>query len=258
MNAKRLKRTRQILPWVVMAGLIGVWQLVCVGLKIPSYLIPSPVEVAHALIKYRDSLAIHSLQTLFTTMTGFALAVGIGMLIGMAVGASVLVYAGLYPVLIAFNSVPKVALIPILVIWFGIGTIPAILSSFVIAFFPIVVNVATGLATIEPEMEDVLRSLGASRLEILTKAGIPRSLPYLFASIKVALTLAFVGSIMSETVASNNGIGFVMVSAAARFETPLVFAALTVVGVLGLVMYSISVWFERRMTGWAFRSQLVT
>jgi NitT/TauT family transport system permease protein len=103
--------------------------------------------------------------------------------------------------------------VPILVIWFGIGTIPAIITAFAISFFPIVVNVATGLATIEPELRDVLRSVGASKTQILTKVGIPRSLPYLFASFKIAITLAFIGSIVSETVASNEGIGYLMLAA---------------------------------------------
>ena len=116
-------------------------------------------------------------------------------------------YKACYPLLVGFNSIPKVAFVPVLVVWFGIGTVPAILTAFLISFFPVVVNVATGLATLEPELEDVLRSLGARRLDILFKVGLPRALPYFFASLKVAITLAFVGSVISETVASNLGIG---------------------------------------------------
>ena len=122
---------------------------------------------------------------------------------------------------------------PILVVWFGIGTIPAILTAFLISFFPIVVNVATGLATLEPELEDVLRSLGATKSDILWKVGLPRSLPYFFASLKVAITLAFVGTVVSETVASNEGIGYLMMSAGSSMRMPLVFAGLIVIGVDG-------------------------
>src|SRR5262249_43917114 len=161
----------------------------------------------------------------------------------------------LYPVMIGFNSIPKVALVPVIVIWFGIGAVPAIITACSIAFFPIAVNIATGLATIEPEMQDVLRSLGANRWEVLTKAGIPRSMPYLFASLKIAITLAFVGSVISETVASNKGIGYLMLSASSRFEVPLVFAGLLVVGAMGIGMYAVCATFEKRMTRWAFRSQ---
>jgi NitT/TauT family transport system permease protein len=156
--------------------------------------------------------------------------------------------------MIGFNSIPKVAVVPILVIWFGIGEVPAILTAFLISFFPIVVNVATGLATIEPELEDVLKALGASKLDIMRKVGIPRALPYFFGSLKVAITLAFVGSVISESVASNVGIGNMMLQAQAQFQVPLVFAGLVVLAVEGIVMYAMMAWVERRMTGWAHRS----
>jgi NitT/TauT family transport system permease protein len=158
--------------------------------------------------------------------------------------------------MIGFNAIPKVALVPILVIWFGIGTVPAVLTAFLISFFPIVVNVATGLATIEPETEDVLRALGAKKMDIMLKVGIPRSMPYFFGSLKIAITLAFVGSVVSETVASNYGLGNMMSSAQSQFNVPLVFAGLLMLAVEGIVMYAIMAWLERRMTGWAHRSTM--
>ena len=175
----------------------------------------------------------NSVQTLWTTLAGFLIATVFGLLLGIAVGWHKAIYAGLYPVLIGFNSIPKVAVVPVLILWFGIGTIPAILTAFLISFFPIVVNVATGLATTEPELEDVLRALGASKLDVMKKVGIPRSLPYFFGSLKVAITLAFVGSVVSETVGANKGIGYLMLSAQANFQVPLVFAGLLVLAVEG-------------------------
>jgi len=253
------RRLRLIMPWAVTVGLFVIWEVACWLFAVPPFILPRPSVIFQALIQFREQIAQHSLHTLFTTVIGFALAVIGGLLIGLAIGASQLVYVGLYPVLIGFNSIPKVALVPIIVIWFGIGTIPAVITAFSVAFFPIAVNVATGLATIEPEMRDVLRSLGANRWEILTKVGIPRSMPYLFASLKIAITLAFIGSVISETVASNRGIGYLMLSASSRFEVPLVFAGLVVVGAMGIGMYVICVLFEQRMTRWAFRgNELVT
>lgn len=248
--------TRQlqlITPWIVIIGGLLLWELSCWAFAVPTFVLPPPSLIFSTMIEFREQIWHHSLQTLFTTVIGFILAVAGGVFIGLAVGASHIVYAGLYPVLIGFNSIPKVALVPIIVIWFGIGTIPAIITAFSIAFFPIAVNVATGLATIEPEMRDVLRSLGATRWEILTKVGIPRSMPYLFASLKIAITLAFIGSVISETVASNNGIGYLMLSASSRFEVPLVFAGLVVVGAMGIAMYAVCVIVEKRKTRWAFR-----
>jgi NitT/TauT family transport system permease protein len=177
------------------------------------------------------------------------------LLLGILVGSFRLAYVSLYPVLIGFNSVPKAALVPVLVIWFGVGTVPAVLAAFLLSFFPVVVNVATGFATIEPELLDVLRVLGATRRDMILKIGIPRSLPYFFASLKIAITLAFVGSVIAEIVAGNNGIGNVMLIASSNFNVPLVFAALLVVGVMGVSMYAIFAVLETRFTSWSVRGR---
>ena len=162
----------------------------------------------------------------------------------------------LYPLLVGFYSIPKVAVVPILIIWFGIGIVPAILTAFLISFFPIVVNVATGLATMEPELEDVLRALGAKKLDIMLKVGIPRTQPYLFGSLKVAITLAFVGAVMSETIGANAGLGHLMVQAGSSFQMPLVFACLLGLAVEGIVMYAVFASIEAHFTHWAFRSSM--
>ena len=132
----------------------------------------------------------------------------------------------------AFNALPKAAFVPILVVWFGIGAGPAILTAFLISFFPIMVNIATGLATLEPELEDVLRVLGARRWDVLVKVGLPRSMPYFYASLKVAITLAFVGTTVSEMTAANEGIGYLLISAGSAMQMGLAFAGLVVVGAM--------------------------
>jgi NitT/TauT family transport system permease protein len=175
------------------------------------------------------------------------------MVLGILVGSSRLLYSALYPLLVGFNSVPKAALVPVLVIWFGAGTVPAVITAFMLSFFPVVANVATAFATIEPELLEVMRSLGASRRDMTFKIGIPRSLPFFFASLKIAITLAFVGSVIAEIVAGNSGIGNVMLVASSNFNVPLVFAALIVVGIMGIGMYAIFDFFERRMTSWSIR-----
>jgi NitT/TauT family transport system permease protein len=129
-----------------------------------------------------------------------------------------------------------------------------VITAFLVAFFPISVNVAVGIVTMEPELEDVMRSLGASRFDILRKIGIPGAMPYFFASLKIAITLAFVGTVISETVASNNGIGYLMMAASSTFRVPLVFAALLVIALMGIGMYAVAAVFERRHTRWATRS----
>jgi len=251
-------RLEAVIPWLFIGALLLVWEIVCVAFSIPAFILPRPTLVWAALTAQFAPIMSNSLDTLIRTIAGFALAVVLGGLLGVAIGASRLVYRGLYPVLIGFNSVPKVAVVPVFVIWFGIGAVPAILTAFLVSFFPIAVNVATGLATVEPELLDVLRALGARKRQILIKVGLPRSLPYFFASLKVAITLAFVGTIISETVAGSSGIGYLMMAATANFDTPLVFAGLFVIAALGIVMYALFAAAEHRMTFWAKRGEGLT
>lgn len=242
-------------PWICTIGLFVLWELAARLFGLPQYILPAPSVVFNAIVQYWPAIWKNSLQTLYTTTLGFALAVAGGLGLGILVGWSRMIYAGLYPLMVGFNAIPKVALVPILVIWFGIGTIPAVLTAFLISFFPIVVNVATGLATIEPEMEDVLRALGARKIDIMLKVGIPRSMPYFFGSLKIAITLAFVGSVIAETVAANSGLGHMMLAAQSQFNVPLVFAGLIMLAVEGIIMYAVMAWVEMRMTGWAHRGQ---
>jgi NitT/TauT family transport system permease protein len=243
-----------ILPALVILAMFVIWELVVIIFAIPRFILPAPTAVWASLVQWYPAIWMHAVQTLYTTMVGFVIAVVFGLLLGWLVGYSAIIYKALYPLLIGFNSIPKVALVPVLVIWFRIGDIPAILTAFLISFFPIAVNVATGLATLEPELQDVLRSLGANKLQIFRKVGLPRTLPYFFASLKVAVTLAFVGSVISETVASNRGVGYLMIVASSRFDVPLVFAGLIVIAAMGVTLFGFFALIEGRFTGWAYRS----
>lgn len=251
------QNTREALsPWLFTIGLFVLWEAACRVFQIDPFILPAPSAAFAAMWQYRWPLLRHSFVTLWTTMAGFALAVAFGIVLGLIVGWSRTIYRGLYPVMIGFNSIPKVAVVPVLIMWFGIGEIPAILTAFLISFFPIVVNVATGLATMEPELEDVLRALGAKKLDIMLKVGIPRTQPYLFGSLKIAITLAFVGTIVSETVGANAGLGYLIALAGSNFQVPLVFAALLVLAVEGIVMYAVFAYIEVYFTRWAFRSSM--
>ena len=242
------------MPYLVAVLLLVLWEVLNRLTNISSVILPAPSTIFGALVRHHEVIAQNALHTFITAMIGFGLGVVTGVVIGFATGISPEIYSSIYPLLVAFNAIPKVALLPLFVLWAGIGVVPAVLTALTLAFFPIAVNVATGLATIDPEMNDLMRSLGARRDEILVKVGIPRAMPYLFASLKVAITLAFVGSVISETVASNEGIGYLMVAASSRFEVPLVFAGLIVVAVMGVAMYAVFAVLELRLARWAFRS----
>ena len=247
-------QTRQRLySALALVGFFVLWELACLAFGISDLILPRPSQVATVLVQKMPLLWPHTVQTLSTTLLGFALGVAVGILLGMLIGSSKLAYDVAYPLLVGFSSIPKVAVVPIFVVWFGAGTVPAVLTSMVISIFPVVVNVATGLASTEPELEDVLKVLGASKRDVLFNVSLPRALPYLFASLKIAITLAFVGTVLSETVAANKGIGNVMMIASGNFDVPMVFAGLVILAAMGVLLYMASSWLENRMTGWAQR-----
>ena len=253
MNALSPRLRQQMLSAATLLGFFVLWEIACLAFGVSDLILPRPSQVAVVLYTKLPLLWPHTLQTLYTTLVGFVLGVLAGVVVGGVIGSSRLAYDVAYPLLVGFSSIPKVAVVPIFVVWFGAGTVPAILTSAVICIFPVVVNVATGLATTEPELEDVLRVLGASRLDILWNVGLPRALPYLFASLKIAIALSFVGTVLSETVAANKGIGNVMMIASGNFDVPMVFAGLFILAVLGVALYAVSAYFEGRMTGWTQR-----
>jgi NitT/TauT family transport system permease protein len=244
---------RRIASAALIIGFFVVWELACLMFGIKDIVLPRPSQILVTLWSRLPAIMPHAAQTLYTTLVGFALGIIFGVLLGALVGSSRLAYDVAYPLLIGFSSIPKVAVVPIFVLWFGAGTVPAVLTAMILCIFPIVVNVATGLATTEPELEDVMRALKASKLDILINVGLPRAMPYFFASLKVAVTQAFVGTVIAETVASNRGIGNLMMIASSSFDVPLVFAGLLVLAVLGVGLYVIFSFIEVRVTGWALR-----
>jgi NitT/TauT family transport system permease protein len=240
-------------PLVVLAAVLVLWQAIVSAFGIAEFIFPSPWQIAREFIAFKGPLLEAAWKTFWVTMLGFGLAIVVGVMLGFLVGSSRLAYTALYPLMVAFNAVPKAAIVPILVVWFGIGLGPGILTAFLISFFPITVNIATGLATLEPELEDVLRVLGAKRWDVLVKVGLPRSMPYFFGSLKVAITLAFVGTVLAEMTAGDSGIGYLINSAGSQQRIPLAFAGLVTIGVMAMAMYELFSWVERRTTGWAHR-----
>jgi len=245
-------RTRAASIALILAVFV-LWEVACLGLGVSDIILPRPSQVVAVLINRWPALAPHAWQTLYTTVVGFGWGVLVGVALGVLIGSSRLAFQTAYPLLVGISSIPKVAVVPIFVLWFGAGTVPAVLTAMIICIFPIVVNVATGIATVEPELEDVMRTLRASRFDILWNVGLPRAMPYFFASLKVAITLAFVGSVVAETVASNRGVGNMMMIASSSFNVPLVFAGLFLLAAMGVSLYAIFSLIERRVTGWAHR-----
>ena len=250
MNKKTQER---LAPWAVLLAVMLLWQLVVKLLNVPEYIFPAPSAIAGEFAEFKQPLIEAAWKTFWVTMLGFGISIVVGVLLGFLIGSSRMAYTALYPLMVAFNAVPKAAVVPILVVWFGIGLGPGILTAFLISFFPITVNIATGLATLEPELEDVLRVLGARRWDVLVKVGLPRSMPYFYGSLKIAITLAFVGTVLAEMTAGDSGIGYLMQTAGSQQRMALAFAGLVTIGAMAMVMYEVFSWVEKRTTGWAHR-----
>ncbi|MEZ0309078.1 MAG: ABC transporter permease [Ramlibacter sp.] len=251
-----MKITRNVERWspvVVLVAALLAWQAIVAGFSIPEFIFPSPWQIAQQFVEYKGPLFEAAWKTFWVTMLGFGISIVVGILLGFLIGSSRLAYTALYPLMVGFNAVPKAAIVPILVVWFGIGLGPGVLTAFLISFFPITVNIATGLATLEPELEDVLRVLGARRWDVLVKVGLPRSMPYFYASLKIAITLAFVGTVLAEMTAGDSGIGYLMQSASSQQRMPLAFAGLVLISVMAMAMYELFSLLEKHTTAWAHR-----
>jgi NitT/TauT family transport system permease protein len=241
------------LPIGFMIFVLLVWQAVARGFGIPQYILPAPSEFLSLLINRFDVLAMMARQTAEATLIGFVLGVTIGLLVGGIMGSSRILYDMVYPTLVGIHAVPSVALIPLFVVWVGIGPQIAVITGTLASFFPVTVIVATAIAASSPELDDVLRSLGARKIDVFLKVSIPQAMPQFFGSIKLAISSAFIGTIVAEIVAGSVGIGHVMVIATNNMDGPLAYAGLTVLATMGVLLYLIAALIEKRLTGWAYR-----
>lgn len=247
------KRFERWAPWLLGAALVLLWQIGVMAFEVPEFIFPSPWQITQQFAEFKGPLLAAAWSTFWVTMVGFGLAIFVGVLLGFLIGSSRVAYAAVYPLMVGFNAIPKAAVVPILVVWFGIGIGPGILTAFLISFFPIMVNIATGLATLEPELEDVLRVLGAKRWDVLVKVGLPRAMPYFYGSLKIAITLAFVGTVLAEMTAGDSGIGNLIQTAGSQQRMPLAFAGLVAISVMAMAMYELFSAIEKHTTGWAHR-----
>lgn len=235
---------------LVVVGFFAAWQLGCVLLQPPEYLLPSPI----AILREFDSAPLwylgHASRTVGATLLGFFLALVVGCLAAVGIVYSRLLESTLYTLLVALNSVPKIALAPLFIIWMGTGLASKVAISFLIALFAIVVDSVLGLRSVDPDAIDLFRSLRGSSLQTLLWLRMPNALPYLFAGTKVAISLALVGAIAGEFVASQAGLGYVILAAQGSFQTSRVFAAIVLLGILGTILFYIVEITERFVCPW--------
>ena len=237
-------------PFWLILMLLLLWDIVVRLFKIPPYLIPPPLAVVRELGKEWPMLLSQSLPTLYATLGGFAASALVGVPIAMWIAHSRTVESFVYPLLVFSQSIPKVAIAPLFVVWFGFGIVPKVIAAFLLGFFPVVVSTVQGFKSIEPDVIDLARSMGASPLKIFLKFRLPQALPSIFSGLKVSVTLAVVGAVVGEFVGSNSGIGFVLQRATGTFDLPLMFAALVVLSTMGVLLFLVVEMVERWLMPW--------
>ena len=243
-------------PFLVLVGLIAAWQLLAsIGamadaLSLEEYLVPSPSEIAESLWQNRTLLAENAWVTLGEIVLGLLLAVAAGVSLAVLLDLSEPMRRALYPLIVGSQTIPVIVIAPILVVWFGYGVEPKLVLVALICFFPIAVNTADGLRSVDPEARKMMRTLDASRLQILRRVEAPTALPYFFSGMRIAAAIAPIGAVFGEWVGSDSGLGHLILQDNAQLETARMFAAAAVLAVIAVSLFAVLSIAERRVVDW--------
>lgn len=250
-NSKSIKnRSKQYLPVITIILLMVIWEIITKVTSIPNYILPAPsVIIKETFVEYQTLLK-EGWVTTYELLGGYLLAIIVGIPCAVLIVYSSIFERTIYPILVFMQTVPKIAIAPLFIVWFGIGTLPKVLVAFSMAFFPIVIDTVAGLRSINPDMISLARSMGATRLEILRKIQFPNALPHIFSGLKVAITLAVVGAIVGEFVGADKGLGYLLLVANGNMDTTFLFAALIILTVIGLLFFYLVEWLEKKIIPW--------
>lgn len=243
-------RTNWIYPTAAIVCSVAIWQIAIWLFAIPQYLLPPPLDVLERLKSDFWFLSYHSLITTLETLGGFFLSIIIGIPLGILLVWSRTLERAIMPLLVVSQAFPKVAIAPLIIIWFGLGLFPKILIAFSVAFFPIVVSTIAGMRSVDTDLNDLARSMQSSSIKAFLKIKLPYALPQIFSGLKVAIAFATVGAVVGEWVGAESGLGYLLLSANANLDTSLLFAVLVALMIIGLVLYYAVEIFERLMIPW--------
>jgi NitT/TauT family transport system permease protein len=249
-TGQRLANSAWIKPFGLLILIIVLWDVAIRLFAIPAYLVPPPKDVVMAFWAEGDMLLAEAVPTTLATLGGFLLSALFGIPIAMLIAGSRTVESYVYPLLVFSQSIPKVAVAPLFVVWFGFGMSPKVISAFLLGFFPVVVAGVQGFKSLDPEMRDLVRSMKASWLQGFYMVSLPHALPAIFSGLKVSVTLAVVGAVVGEFVGANSGIGFVLQRSIGNFELPTMFAALVILAFISVILFWIIDLIERYAVPW--------
>jgi NitT/TauT family transport system permease protein len=247
---RRVLTSAWLRPVLFLVLMIVLWDLTIRVFHIPPYQIPAPKDVLATLWNDGPELLAQSVPTTLATVYGFLLSAVLGILCAMLIAGSRTVESYVYPLLVFSQSVPKIAIAPLFVVWFGFGMFPKVLSAVMLGFFPVVVSAVQGFKSVEPDMVDLARGMEANRMQMFRMISLPHAMPAIFSGLKVSITLAVVGAVVGEFVGSNSGLGFVLQRSIGNFELPTMFAALVLLALIGVILFWIVDVIERLVIPW--------
>ena len=242
---------------LTIAALVAVWHFSVVFWGVKEFILPTPGAALATLFDPKYRWAQNLLITSYAVVGAFVISSVLGVILGAVIIWNPLLERTVLPILVLFNTLPKVALAPLFVIWLGYGIWPNIVIAVTVSFFPVVVNTAAGLAKVDPDMLDLVHTLKATKWQVFRKIRFPSALPYVFAGLKLNATLSVIGAIVGEFVASEAGLGALILAGGVTLSTPSIFASLCLISLLGLGLYGIVVAAERAITPWEFRDRAV-
>ena len=230
---------------------VVLWELGCRVFAVPAYLVPAPSAIWTDTVKLAGPVAMHTLATTETVLLGFLASLIVSLPLAVLLTASPLVANAVYPLLVLTQSIPKVALAPILVVIFGSNALPRIVVTFLVAFFPLVLSIAAGITSVPPELIELGRACKASRWRELWRIRLPYAVPFVFSGLKAAITLSVVGAVVGEFVNADRGLGYLIVTSTAFFNVPLAWGALVLLSLLGIILFQALVIIEQVFLPWA-------
>ncbi|HEY7039332.1 MAG TPA: ABC transporter permease [Methylomirabilota bacterium] len=239
-----------LVPAATLIAAVVAWEVATRALQVPRFIMPAPSAILGEGWDWRYRFIEHTWVTLYETLGGFALSMVVGVPLAVLIVYSPTLRLALYPLIILAQSVPKIAIAPVLLLILGFGEFPKMVVAFLVAFFPVVVDTATGLAATPPELLDLSRSYRASQFKTFLKVRLPLALPFIFAGAKVAITLSVIGAVVGEFVGSDKGLGYVILSATSYWKTELAFSAMIILSLMAIVLFAAVSLVERLLCPW--------
>ena len=241
--------------FILIFSLLVIWEISCRIANVPKWLLPVPTDIVIELYQHWNLLLRHSFVTLYEILIGFSFSIVTGTLIGGFIVYSKTLEKTLYPIIISSQTIPIIAIAPILLVWFGYGLLPKILVVGLIAFFPIAVNTIDGLKSIDKDIVKMMKTLGANKSQIFIKIQIPNSLPYIFTGLRIGMAASVIGAVISEWVGSSEGLGYLMIRSKPQFLTERVFAAIFLLSIIGFLLFLFLNYCEKKIVYWKTSSE---